>query len=182
MQGDSFLRVDPAGTITLSTNVDQFQADASNLPDVTLTLLFKPAPRRSAEQQYVHHRAAAQSREKPAMKRGSAQAIRGTTSLVALITITTLSFHRGSFIMRITNRSREGYQSASWIEASQVGGIRRGGGAGGNPPRPAAHEYAADRLLDRLDRDGRDRHSVSLPTGHDDPGRRLTLKLTGAQP
>jgi hypothetical protein len=45
---------------------------------------------------------------------------RGTTSLVALVTITTLTFIAASFIVRITNRSRDGGHSASWIEASQV--------------------------------------------------------------
>lgn len=45
---------------------------------------------------------------------------RGTTTLVALTTIATLTFIAASFIVRITDRSREGGHSASWIEASEV--------------------------------------------------------------
>ena len=45
---------------------------------------------------------------------------RGSTSLVALVTISTLAFVAGSFIVRMTSRSRDAYHSASWIEASQA--------------------------------------------------------------
>lgn len=54
------------------------------------------------------------------MKRALSHRWRGTTSLVALVTISTLAFIAGSFIVRMTNRSREGFHSASWIEASQM--------------------------------------------------------------
>jgi hypothetical protein len=42
----------------------------------------------------------------------------GSTLLVALLTITTLSLAMGAFVSTVTNRSQVVYQSASWHEAS----------------------------------------------------------------
>jgi len=43
---------------------------------------------------------------------------RGSTLLVALVTVATLSFAAGTFIVAITARSRVAFQSASWHQAS----------------------------------------------------------------